>query len=572
VQTVADLTDSQLLERFARQHEAAAFEVLVRRHGPMVLRVCQRVLYHPHDAEDAFQATFVVLMRKAPSIAKLDSLASWLHRVAYRIALRARSREVVRQGHERASAREQREPEASSADPAWRELRPVLDEELNQLPEKYRTPLVLCYLEGKTNDEAAQQLGWSRGTVAGKLSRGRDLLRDRLARRGLALSAGALALLLGKQAASAAVPAGLATATVHAATVATAGNIVGGSGVSAQAAALADGALKAMAAVKLKVAAAVLAVTAVAGGSALWATADSWPLRATIDNPGGVVSLAFSPDGSRIVTGASDHSAKVWNVAGRELEGTFMGHGAEATAAFSPDGLTLAVGSGDGFVQLWDWQKHVERVAVRPHSVREGVAWIACNPKGGQVATAGWDKVAKLLDPATGRERAVLRGHASGISHVAYSADGSMLATGSNDGTVKIWDTDSAALRRTLRGHVGTVGPVAFAPDGKTLASGASKQGDVILWDLSDGSVCRSFPAHAGGVLALAFSPDGQTLVSGGADKLARLWNPSTGAERQTLAGHTRDVSALAFSPKGRILATASYDGTVKFWGAATDK
>ncbi len=204
----AALSDGQLLERFVRDHDPAVFEVLVQRHGPMVLRVCQRVLTSPADADDAFQATFLVLLHRAETLARSPSVAGWLHQVAFRVALKARRGAVRRAGHEKAAAAH---PSAggSPADPAAElvcsDLRPVLDEELSRLPEKYRAPVVLCYLEGKTNDEAAEQLGWTRGAVAGKLAQARDLLRERLARRGVALSAGAVAAGLAERTAGAAV-------------------------------------------------------------------------------------------------------------------------------------------------------------------------------------------------------------------------------------------------------------------------------------------------------------------------------------------------------------------------------
>src|SRR5262249_21084086 len=151
----ADSTDHQLLKRFAAWHHEPAFESLLQRHGPMVWNVCRRVLRYSHDAEDAFQATFLVLIRKAGSLDRRGSLGNWLYTVAYRIALRARADAARRQQHEsQAPALTVAEPETNLI---WRDLRCVLDAELSHLPEKYRAPLVLCYLQGKTNDEAAQQ-------------------------------------------------------------------------------------------------------------------------------------------------------------------------------------------------------------------------------------------------------------------------------------------------------------------------------------------------------------------------------------------------------------------------------
>jgi RNA polymerase sigma factor (sigma-70 family) len=180
----AEPSDGELLERFVARRDELAFAVLVRRHGPMVLGVCRRVLNDWHQAEDAFQVTFLVLARKAGSLARPELLANWLHGVAYRTALKARS-QVVRQGeYERQAAA--MSPTESQPSRSARELREVLDEELNRLPEKYRAPLVLCYLEGKTNEEAARLLDWPVGSMSARLTRGRGMLRARLTRHGLA--------------------------------------------------------------------------------------------------------------------------------------------------------------------------------------------------------------------------------------------------------------------------------------------------------------------------------------------------------------------------------------------------
>ena len=184
--------DAELLERFVAAHDEAAFARLVERYGPLVLGVCRRVLRNHHDAEDAFQATFLVLARKARHIRRRDALAGWLYRVAYRLAVK-----------HRAAARRQAERQPPPARPreaedqaGWGDLRTVLDEELDRLPERYRTPLRLCCLAGCTRDEAARRLGCTLGALKMRLERGRQLLRNRLARRGLALSAVLLAVLL----------------------------------------------------------------------------------------------------------------------------------------------------------------------------------------------------------------------------------------------------------------------------------------------------------------------------------------------------------------------------------------
>lgn len=206
------LADGALLERFVRTSDELAFAVMVRRHGPMVLAVCRRVLHDLHDAEDAFQATFLVLVRKAADIRTRTSVGSWLHGVAYRIALKARAARSARRAHDLEI------PTMTSSDPyadiLWRDLRPVLDAEVQRLPEKYRVPVVLCYLEGVTYDEAARQIGCPKGTLAIRLARARERLRTNLTRRGVVLSATALAALLTRDAAASTVPSRLTEAVL----------------------------------------------------------------------------------------------------------------------------------------------------------------------------------------------------------------------------------------------------------------------------------------------------------------------------------------------------------------------
>ena len=183
-ESASGLGAGPLLERFAADRDSAAFEALVGRHGPMVLATCRRMLPDPHDADDAFQATFLVLARKAGSIRDPDRLGPWLHGVARRVAARSRALAGRRRSVERPGGDEPMDTSPDALEGA--EVREVLDEELARLPEKYRAPLVLCYLDGLTHDEAAEALRWPVGTVRSRLAGGRDRLRDRLTRRGLA--------------------------------------------------------------------------------------------------------------------------------------------------------------------------------------------------------------------------------------------------------------------------------------------------------------------------------------------------------------------------------------------------
>jgi RNA polymerase sigma factor (sigma-70 family) len=263
-------TDGELLERFAAQHEQSAFELLLQRHGPMVLNVCRRVLQNLQDSEDAFQATFLVLLRKAASIAGRELLGNWLYGVAYRTALKARAIATRRKTHEsQVPAMETTEMKESAA--ADRDDRLLLNEEVNRLPEKFRAPIVCCYLQGKTTEEAAEQFGCPKGTVLWRLSRGRDLLRDRLTRRGLALSTGMVATVLADKVASAAVPSALVDTTLMVAHVlVTTGKATTAGVASANVSALTEGVLQAMFMTKLKIAAALLVACFVLTGSG-WA-------------------------------------------------------------------------------------------------------------------------------------------------------------------------------------------------------------------------------------------------------------------------------------------------------------
>jgi RNA polymerase sigma factor (sigma-70 family) len=211
--------DAALLARFLSRRDGPAFAALVARHGPMVLRLCQRVLGDPHAAEDAFQAAFLVLARQAASIRRPQALAAWLHGDAYRVALKARAARARRRCQQLPAsdlAPPDRHPDPLAALTA-RELLSVLDEEVQRLPEVYRLPVLLCCLEGRTQEEAARQLGWTPGSLQGRLERGRRVLRSRLTRRGLSLAAALLATSPGAGTA-AAVPAALVAATARAAT------------------------------------------------------------------------------------------------------------------------------------------------------------------------------------------------------------------------------------------------------------------------------------------------------------------------------------------------------------------
>jgi RNA polymerase sigma factor (sigma-70 family) len=257
-----DLSDGQLLARFVAARDEASFAALVRRHGPMVLGVCRRLLRHTQDAEDCFQATFLVLARKASAVRR-ESVGSWLYAVAYRTSLEARAVNARRRRRER---QVESMPHPEVVPPEARDWRPWLDHELNRLPQKYRTVIVTCDLEGRSRKEAARLLGLAEGTLSSRLARGRCLLAKRLSRHGLALSGGALAAAMTGGAASADVPAALLASTAKTAVLVAAGE---GTAVSASISILMKGVHKAMFIAKLKLALGAVMIVTALGASGL---------------------------------------------------------------------------------------------------------------------------------------------------------------------------------------------------------------------------------------------------------------------------------------------------------------
>jgi RNA polymerase sigma factor (sigma-70 family) len=263
---VAQPSDTELLERFVAGREEEAFATLLRRHGPLVWSVCWQVLHHRQDAEDAFQATLLLLARQAGSIRRSEAVASWLYRVAYRVARKAGQNLANRRRKESQVA--QRSVSPPEAEAGWRELQAILNEELGRLPEKYRAPFILCCLEGQSGPEAASRLGWKVGTVTGRLSEARKLLQHRLARRGVLLSAVPAAAALGHQGATAA-SSTLTEGTTKAALALAARAPTAGL-ISARAAALVQGMSRKLIVTRLKLATAlVLAASLVTATAAL---------------------------------------------------------------------------------------------------------------------------------------------------------------------------------------------------------------------------------------------------------------------------------------------------------------
>jgi RNA polymerase sigma factor (sigma-70 family) len=348
----AELTDGELLQLFAASRDEPAFEALMRRHGPLVFGLCRRLLGDGYIAEDVFQATFLVLARKAGSLRKPALLASWLYGVASRLALNERRKAQRRRRHEinrtdlPTDARPHldcaAEKQTMSTDPAGAlgtaELLAALDEELARLPDKYRMPLLLCGVAGKKTGEAARDLGCPEATLKSRLRRGRELLHCRLARRGFALSAATLTTLLDTAPATSAVPAGLLTATARTALPFFAGRALGGTG-SAVAVLLAQRLLRSLALQKFAFRLLAALSLALCGGAAAlltWPGDANGPTKVTPSTGGDKAAVAYAPDGKTLVTGSTDGTGLVWDAA------LLTGPPARPAAAVKAEALTAA--------------------------------------------------------------------------------------------------------------------------------------------------------------------------------------------------------------------------------------
>jgi RNA polymerase sigma factor (sigma-70 family) len=580
-------TDGQLLEEFIARRDEAAFEVLVRRHGPMVLGVCRRVLRNEADADDAFQATFLVLVRKAAVVRPREQVGNWLYGVAYRTALKARAAAARRRAKEK-QARPMPHPGSETED-AGQELRRLLDEELNRLPDKYRVAVVLCELEGRPRKQVARQLGVPEGTLSSRLATARRLLAGRLACRGVALAGAALAA-LGGETARAAVSAALRAETVKAAALVAAGQAVTGV-ASATVAALAEGVLKDMLLTKLKVATLVLlAVAALMAGAVLFHAGAAEPPGDKKDEP----KAESGPPGA-----VADH------VAVRRFEGHTDG---VMVVAFSPDGKRalsggVCYGDRDPTVRLWEVGTGKELLKLEGHT--EGVYSLAFLAGGKQAVSGSAAGTMRIWDLETGKELQCYEGHEGTVYGLDVTRDGKLLLTGGEDSTVRLWDLETGKEVRRFEGHEGKVRAVAFSADGKQAASGTIL-GDATLriWDVETGKEVSKytvastpakgrrnigilyggfggfapggfgpfpFPDEPGGIASVAFSPDGKLVLAGCMDNVLRVFELSTGKERK-LEGHEAQLHGAVFTPDGKRILSASYDKTVRLWDVESGK
>jgi RNA polymerase sigma factor (sigma-70 family) len=620
----AAASDAYLLSCFLASGDQAAFGALVQRHGPLVLGVCRRVLSHHQDAEDAFQATFLVLARKAGSIRKGTSLASWLYGVARRVAGDARRAATRRQARERRATNVRHtRPDLEAA---WRELQAVLAQEVERLPEKYQLPFVLCCLEGMSKAEAAAQLGWKEGTVSSRLAEARRRMQASLTRRGLTLSAALCAVAAAANTASA-LSSALLTATVRAALGARAGTAAG---VSGRVAALANGVTKAMFVGMVKTATALLLAVG------FLATAVATQMHRVLADP--PAREAAPPEEAKVDQTPAAKPEKADAPADplpagvvRRLGATRLRHRSSVSQlALSPDGTRVAA-YGGGVISLWDTRTGgvVRRVSLPSQYLQASLAWLADGRGIVMINGADTREVSHLLgyDGSVWEftdEKAVPKVlpnwgkwggfHTMGMNTVfeddwcyAVSPDGKTLAVGrgislvkedvGGDNPVERLDKARAILLRPLKTGAlvsalpapkelarppGNCKRLLFTPDGKRLvALKRVKNGHVVhVWDLASGKETVRFKAprpreNGPGPMAVSNT----TVAIGLEDGSTSLWDLATGQERKLNTEHVTRASAestgtlaVAFAPDGQTLATGGRDGLVKLWDVASGR
>jgi RNA polymerase sigma factor (sigma-70 family) len=622
---VAEHRDSDLLERFVAQKDQAAFAVLVQRHGPLVLGVCRRVLANPHDADDAFQATFLVLARKAAEITRRDSLGGWLYEVAYHAALRTRSNAIRRRTLEQQAPVMIPNDRCSDcfSETDRQEVCTVIDEELQQLPRKFRRPLVLCYLQGKTNTEAAQELGWPAGSMSRLLAQGRELLRKRLIRRGVAPVVAGAALTTVQGAASASIPSALADTTAQAASLFVAGPSSASQGISAEAARAAESVLHAMTVGKLKLAAVGFLAVCLLGmgtGAAVYYAADP-PAPPEQPRPVAAAAVLTDINGDPL---PNDALVRLGTVRFR--------HPATIFVASLPDGTLLTVGR-DETVRIWDagngkelrrfGSARVEDLAETMKSdLRKGnldmkamislmdaggiftgdVASICLSANGKTMAAVRWDGSIRLWDVATGTAQPPFRPLAkdAGGFSTLLSSDGQQLAVRGRDRLIRLFDTKTGKEVRRLGKKMDLKeqrgldektedllllsarwNDMAFTPDGKQLIareieSEETMAGPVHVWDVATGKQARKLDGLSKQqYMVFDISPDGTMLALRGLDGTVSMWNIVKDEPGRILGkapeGGLR-ILAVTFTPDSKTLGARSFDGITRLWDIATGK
>ena len=567
--------DAVLLKRFVAVNDREAFELLIARHAPMVLGTARRLVDHAHDAEDVFQAVFLSLARLAKTIHHGRTLPAWLHKATCRIATKVRKN--------RGSGSKEPPPEpceniAPEAHLVWQEVRQALDEELRRLPERWRSPLLLCYLSGLTRDEAARQLGWSLGTLKRRLEEGRKALRSRLDRRGIATVGLALTVLT-PEALQAAVSKSLLESSL---------SLIFATGVVARAtiSALVLSSANSTKGLAMKSILALLAAVGVGVGiyagmgqadppkkagekkAEAEAKPDQEKKVVQMDDP-----VPGPPPRPAIVEAVADRGDPLPEGAvlrfgtSRYRQGTYI-YGMTVSA----DGKLAAVTSCsdiDGAVRAFDLTNGRVVYSLAGRQYAEAIAF---SPDGKTLLTRATDAritpklTISLFEAATGKELRKVEfpetDDRTRTLWVTFTPDGKFIAlTKGNAHGVVLVDLEKGAVARTFP-HDAEVYAAAISPDGTRMAAGGEDGGEgkyfTRLWEVASGKELLRLEHGEGGLRTIAFSPDGKTVAGGGHGKWARLWDVETGKELRKFPKAGNKVQSVAFAPDGRTLAVAS--------------
>jgi RNA polymerase sigma factor (sigma-70 family) len=617
VQALDALADPDLLERFRRERNEAAFAVLLERHGPLVLRVCGRLLDDGHAVEDAFQATFLVLASQAESIRKSTSLAAWLHGVACRVARRMRDR--ARRTFPTAALHPAADDDPA-ADVTRRELGRALHEEIDRLPERYRQVTLLCCVEGTTRDEAARRLGVPAAAVKKRLEAARGLLRQRLTRRGIVPSTALLAALLEQTVRPPAVRATLLRATLEA-TVSFRGSGTAAGVGSAGAVAVAKETVWTLSLAKGKSVLFVLTLALLgSAASALALTgrngpptddARSRPSSAPTEPGAGLRDDTPLPAGatSRLGTAHWQQDGDVFFVAFDRQDKQLITarQGSARCTSCHRNPFDADQEGVEGMVRVWDLRSAKvtrqlgklaesrqiglligEDGAIRVVRNASGLPTVslAGSPAGDLLAETGPAGPIVLWDLATGKLKELGQADpGAGLVGLVFSPDGKLLASLGAGGRVRLYDVAAGTeapggVAAEAGRQVGWGDAVVFSPDGKLLATtGSVREEGVVtgvldVWERDTGKRTLRLKGRARGSPAVGFSPDGRRLAWSAEDGTLRLADAATGKEVRTLGEpeQTRYLAGLAFSPDGTRLATRGYDRAVRLWDVATGR
>jgi RNA polymerase sigma factor (sigma-70 family) len=619
-------SDRQLLDRFLTTDQAdaeAAFTLLVERHGPMVLQVCRQIVGDSHDAQDAFQATFLVFLRRAGSIRKRESLASWLFGVAMRVARRARYAVIVRRFHERRAA----ELGASRVKPTdgRSECRTTLHEEIARLPDRYREPIVLCHLEGLSTAAAAQRLGCAQGTILSRLARGRETLRRRLAQRGLTVPTSLFAPSFVPQEAALTVPVALMTSTVSYAARAGAGRITLSALITQSVATLTEATMRTFYITRITLATGLL-VTATAvtlfgfpamrgilpAGAHAASAAEEIQGKQEKPRPTGERRLRADQAQFSEIVGkqlAEDFEAELYRALKQDREfddpdWAFVIKVRDVQEKFLIDTTFKHRAKGkvneyDAVIQGGRALLHVDLEAMIVRAELEEPQFQRFTPGADVLLKKNVLEIPIPVDsrfvvnhhllprPGAPKEVMTTRIENQALS-LACTPDSKTLVTSGFNGSITLWNALDHRKVGQLQAGPTAIRLVKFAPNGNTLLS-LSDAGDARLWDLSTGTPKQSFSIFSESArLAVASVAVGSAAFTGDGTRLAvsawgkgikpdnedyvfetRVLDPQSGHVKWSHLGRGEGASSLAFSPDGQVLASAGWKA-VRLWNAQT--